>query len=44
MINASTIGMMKRGVMLINTGRGKLDKNLRPDRGAQDRTDRVGRT
>ena len=26
MINASTIGMMKRGVMLINTGRGKLIK------------------
>jgi len=24
MINASTIGMMKKGVMLINTGRGKL--------------------
>lgn len=26
MINASTIGMMKKGVMLINTGRGKLIK------------------
>lgn len=26
MINASTIGMMKKGVMIINTGRGKLIK------------------